>query len=366
MIGFKGFTYNWKCLDKIYQIGKSYYEDTIKLCSKGMHFCYFPLDVFSFYPINCCYYKEGMNKYAKVKSMDDEPEKQLENINKKYRTYHFCSKVVTGQIEILEEVSITDIINETVEFILKNTKELVKYFNITKSGIIKNNDKGDIAISKLSGSLVYNQKYHGVAISTNRVSTCITSGNHSVAFSESDSISSGDDSIAISNPGDGYICNAITTGNKSICIATHGQAITTGDFSISANKTFTTLNECSIGLGNKSILTTNNPHHKIISHGDNCVLVNSSRDDKYIYINEFGTCSLLESDGRYSILIGNRPNCIFKGAMGCLFVAPIYDNKYKVIGFNTKMVNGMDIEPNTYYEYKNNEFINIGKEIISK
>lgn len=356
MIGFKGFNYKWMCLDKAYKVGKSYFEEVVKMCESGMHFCHFPLDVFKFYPINPCYYKQGMNKYAKVVSLDDRPEKTLE---RKKDKYIYDSKMVTGKMEIVSEVSISDIIDETIKYIRFNTKELIRYFNITKSGMIKYGICGNIAISKIANSLVYNEKNYGISIAGEKHSIAITSGDKSVALSKSDAIASGSGSVAITQSDMGHMSKTITNGPNSICVSLYGKTVITEPNSISVNNTKNlslTDNNCSIGLGNKSILVTTSPH-KIVSHGDNCVLVNNSTIPYSVNPPDDYT-GILESDGRYSVLVGNSHKTIFRGNLGCLFVAPIYEN-FKIVGFDTKVVDGMDIEPNVYYIHSNNKFVKI-------
>lgn len=48
--GFKGFDKDLKCRDKQYELNNEYEEDEAKICNKGLHFCEYPMDVFSYYP----------------------------------------------------------------------------------------------------------------------------------------------------------------------------------------------------------------------------------------------------------------------------------------------------------------------------
>lgn len=363
MIGYKGFNSNWTCLEKSYQIGKTYYENKIKKCLKGMHFCHFPFDVFNFYIINDVYHKEDIPKYAMVESLDGKPEKEFKHA-KKILSYEF-SKFVTGKLKIIKELSISDIIDETVKFILNNTEDLKKYFNICKSGMIKknDNDKRNFAISRVNGSIVFNEKDNGISISPSKMSYAVTSGERSMSVSNYVSIASGNRSISVSKNNYSFSGTAITTGNKSICITDRGTTITTGERNISVNNSETLYyNRTSISFGNNSILTSVSDNHKMISHGDSCVLVNNS----------IGSKSILESDGKYSILVGYSEYCIFKGAIGCMFVAPKFEFdkttlNNKIIGFNTKIVDGKDIEPDMYYQYDHyiNKFVKLKNQNIN-
>ena len=49
MKGYKGMTADMTCRGMKYEIGKTYHEDNITLCERGLHFCKNLCDVFSFY-----------------------------------------------------------------------------------------------------------------------------------------------------------------------------------------------------------------------------------------------------------------------------------------------------------------------------
>ena len=51
MKGYKGMKFDMTCRDKQYEVGKTYYENDIALCEKGLHFCKNLSDVFRYYGI---------------------------------------------------------------------------------------------------------------------------------------------------------------------------------------------------------------------------------------------------------------------------------------------------------------------------
>nr|DAK93684.1 MAG TPA: hypothetical protein [Caudoviricetes sp.] len=51
IIAYKGMNKNMMCLDKQYEVGKTYHEDKADCCRSGMHACENPLDVLHYYPL---------------------------------------------------------------------------------------------------------------------------------------------------------------------------------------------------------------------------------------------------------------------------------------------------------------------------
>ena len=51
MIAYKA-TYNYKCRNQTYQVGKTYTSDKLKICSYGMHYCNKMEDTLNYYDLN--------------------------------------------------------------------------------------------------------------------------------------------------------------------------------------------------------------------------------------------------------------------------------------------------------------------------
>ena len=362
MIGFKGFTDDWKTFNEMKFDPKSDVEyeekENIKLCKNGFHFCKFPLDVLKYYPI----FRLGrrkishFNKYAIINTNDEDVSKEEhENDTKK----------VTSKFKIDHEISIKDIIRISSNMVREKNECLRK--KITKTSHYVKGYFGEglkLAISKINCFYVYNNNYRSMAIGT---------GIYDV-----DVISDGDSSIAISN-----CSNAIANGHNSISVKTNigissnsDNCITTGYQSISVQNT---AGNC-ISLGNRSICSSSSNYSlNSISYGDNSIIANQnnynvtnlvSLGNNSIISSIGGNKTILESLGKNSVCIfmptekpdkeenvyrRNAP--LFKGKLGNIFIVPIYDNDLNIIDFNIKKVDGEEIKENIFYMYTDNKFI---------
>ncbi|MCK9272907.1 hypothetical protein M0P65_05155 [Candidatus Gracilibacteria bacterium] len=89
MIGYKA-TYNGKCLNKLYEVGKTYTLDgELVMCLNGFHFCQDLIDVFRYY---------YLNKDIKVFKIEVLGDIKTEG-----------DKSVTNKLKILEEVSLANL-----------------------------------------------------------------------------------------------------------------------------------------------------------------------------------------------------------------------------------------------------------------
>ena len=107
VIAYKGFDKNFKCRDFQFEIGKTYtYEGDPTPCQSGFHACEYALDIFT-------YYAPAGSKFAEVE------------LSGKMATHEGDSKIASASITINAEISITQIVQKSVDWILsriKNTK----------------------------------------------------------------------------------------------------------------------------------------------------------------------------------------------------------------------------------------------------
>ena len=99
--GYKGFSSNLTCIEKKYEIGETYTEDEVVLCSTGMHFCENPKDVFR-------HYNPTESRFARVTATDVSKERDDD------------TKRVAGKLTIEEEITPFQMCEEAYPVFLKN------------------------------------------------------------------------------------------------------------------------------------------------------------------------------------------------------------------------------------------------------
>lgn len=369
LIGFKGFNYDFTCNGFLYKIKeKIKYFGIPKLCVYGFHFCKIPLDVFRFYPpINRDpdYETDNdkiRNRYGMVEVSGCVIE---ENEDKKINK---TSKMVTDELEIKKELSLKQMIDMTISMLEDEMYEIKKYFNIPKYAIQEIETSTPMhkrnSISKLPKSIAYNENNRSISLTTDIESYSITEGKKSIAVSRSSSICNDESSIAVSSS-NSVFQNVITTKVDSISAITgSGNVITLGDRSVgtAVGSLSDILLTSTLMLieGNNSIAANMNNKTNINSFGENNILIsNPSIKTGNIEGNGKRVYNKIISSGKNSILIGMFKNGYFKGEMGSIFIAPIYNDKNinEIDKYIIKKVDGKDLLPNTLYFYYNGEFI---------
>ena len=97
MKAYKGFNADWTCLGFQFEVGKTYtHESEISLCKSGFHACEYPLDIWSYYPLD--------GKFAQV---------ELEGVSDKTDG---DSKRVGKSITIKAELDIAGLVSAAVEW----------------------------------------------------------------------------------------------------------------------------------------------------------------------------------------------------------------------------------------------------------
>jgi hypothetical protein len=158
MKGFKGFSKDWKCRDKQYEVGKTFEEPEAKLCEKGLHFCEHPLDVFG-------YYSPGnMNRFAEVEADEIAEERQED-------------KLVCKKLTVKAELSFKGMIDAAVSFVFDRA-------NWTEEKTSEKDNDGVVASDKSGAASATG--YQGAASATGYRGAASATGDQGAASATGD------------------------------------------------------------------------------------------------------------------------------------------------------------------------------------
>jgi len=197
MKAYKGFNKDMTCRGFQYEEGKEYETDEAELCKTGFHACEDPIDCFA-------YYYPADSVYHEVE-IEDNGERNDDD-----------SKIVGKKIRIGAELSLSEIADAHVEFIMKRA--------ITQDA--KTTNTGDFSAAANTGyrSAATNTGYRSAATNTGYYSAATNTGYYSAATNtgyRSAATNTGNHSAATNT---GYRSAATNTGNYSA-------ATNTGDYS---------------------------------------------------------------------------------------------------------------------------------------
>ena len=230
MKGYKGFEKDFKCKGMQYEVGKEFSVDgELEICWNGLHFCEYPLDIFT-------YYGPSVSRFAEVEALGEID----------YKNPHFDadkdSKVCTNKLKVCAEIGIPELVCAAEEYIRDN-------FESEEKIITKFKNTHDLSISANTGdlSMASNKNFQSVAVNTgdrslarggSAHSAAVNTGDFSVATNigrRSAAINTGDQS-AVTNAGEESA--ALNVGYDSVAINTgeHSVATTTGRESVAINE----------------------------------------------------------------------------------------------------------------------------------
>ena len=282
------------CRDFQFEEGKTYTHDgEPELCKEGFHACEVPLDCLQYYkPSDGSIYHE-----VEMDGVTDEREDD--------------SKRVGKTIKIGARISIRDIVNISIDYFKRKTKDSLPATS------------GDESTAATSGD----------------VSTAATSGYGSTAAT------SGDESTAATS---GYVSTAATSGYGSTA-ATSGDsstAATSGDESTAATS------------GDRSTAATSGYGSTAATSGDRSTAATSG----------YGSTAATSGDGSTAIVEGKESVAVVtgrgskaKGALGCWLVlterGEWNGETYPIVEVRAVKVDGVAILPDTFYALKGGEIV---------
>ena len=193
--GFKGFNSNMTCRGFKYEEGKDYEEQgDISVCSKGFHFCLYPLDVFGYYPPAYI----SMNKFHEVEGSG---EMDVDTDDTKIA----CSKIHIGA-----ELSIKSIVDAAIKFTFSKCKWVKEKIATGNQGAASATGYRGAASATGNQGAASATGYRGAASATGNRGAASATGDQGAASA------TGDQGAASAT---GYQGAASATGKESIALA---------------------------------------------------------------------------------------------------------------------------------------------------
>ena len=288
-IAYKAFDKNMQCRGFQFEVGAHYeHNGKVEPCKSGFHACKNPLDVWNYYPIN--------SRYAIVEIAGDVVDSGSD------------SNVVCSNISIVQEITLTELINHSVKYML----------NECYGKLAGHNSK--LAASGYNSNLAASGDYSNLAASGDG-SKLAASGDYSnLAASGDDSnlAASGDYSNLAAS---GYNSKLVASGDDSNLAAS-------GDYSNLA------------ASGDDSNLAASGDYSNLAASGYNSKLVAS------------GDGSKLAASGKNSICMAAGYVSTAQVGENGVIVLPYYDGIRTRVAVGYVGENG--IEPNVEYKVNDN------------
>ena len=204
-IAYKAFDKNMQCRGFQFEVGAHYeHNGKVEPCKSGFHACKNPLDVWNYYPIN--------SRYAIVEIAGDVVDSGSD------------SKVVCSNISIVQEITLTELINHSVKYMLNECYDKLAGHNskLAASGdyskLAASGDYSNLAASGYNSNLAASGDYSNLAASGDYSKLAASGHNSKLAASghNSNLAASGDGSKLAAS---GDYSKLAASGKNSICMA---------------------------------------------------------------------------------------------------------------------------------------------------
>lgn len=330
MKGYKGFDKDLKCKRKQFAVGEEFsvgefdgvldiYHDS----KNSLNFCKYPLEIFN-------YYQPTTSRFAEVETSGDVIDPNPDDL------YNKSTVVYTSKLKVCKEIGITDIIDESIDYIKTNA-----YLTDQKKWFAWKDKKYYSA-----ATIVYD---HSIASNERYGSTATNIGNFSIAknkgsFSASTNV--GYKSLS-ENSGDYSV--STNTGNCSVAIneGEYSVATNTGNCSASANigKFSVAINE-----GEYSVATNTGNCSLSFNAGEDSIAMN---EGNYSIAANVGYCGAAVTRGDDSVAISLGYDGIAKGSLGnWIIIAEFTSKSGRIKEIKCFKVDGKNILPDTFYKLK--------------
>ena len=313
--GFKGFNSDMTCRGFKYDEGKDYEEQgDISVCSKGFHFCLYPLDVFGYYPPAYI----GMNKFHEVEGSG---EMDVDTDDTKIA----CSKIHIGA-----ELSIKSIVDAAIKFTFSKCKWVKGKIATGYRGAAS--ATGDQGAASATGD-------QGAASATGNRGAASATGYQGAASATGDQGAASATGYQGAASATGYQGAASATGNRGAASATgyQGAASATGDQGAASA---TGYQGAASATGYQGAASATGNRGAASATGDQ------------------GAAS---ATGKESIALAAGKDCKAKGALGCWIVLAErgeWDgNTYPIVSVKAFKVDGKSVKADTFYTLVNGEAV---------
>ena len=279
-IAYKAFDKNMQCRGFQFEVGAHYeHNGKVEPCKSGFHACKNPLDVWNYYPIN--------SRYAIVEIAGDVVDSGSD------------SKVACSNISIVQEITLTELINHSVKYML------------------------NVCYDKLAGH------YSNLAASGHN-SKLAASGDYSKLAA------SGDYSKLAAS---GYNSKLAASGhNSNLAASGHNSKLAASGY-----------NSTLAASGHNSTLAASGDDSKLAASGHNSTLAASGDGSK---LAASGDGSKLAASGKNSICMAAGYASTAQVGENGVIVLPYYDGIRTRVAVGYVGENG--IEPNVEYKVNNN------------
>ena len=325
MEGYKAFTKGLVCRDKQYA-ENTVFEENTEICSKGMHFCKNPLDVFEYYPL--VDKKGNITEFAEVEALDN-----AETDDGK----QFCTK----KLKIGSKLSLSQFIEASFDFAYQNIESQAEasdgetLVGSTYAKFVGGNHAelvGDDCAKLVGGE---------AAILVGGIDATAVGGNYATVV--------------------GQYCAKLVGGDCAKLIGDAGATVVGGNFAELVGGDCTTLTggysaklvggDCAKLVGDASAILVGGDG-AILTGGSGATLTGGT------YAKLIGDYNTTLTGGSDAIIVGDH-NSVAKGKKGSIIVLVERDSNLNIVDFKAVQVDGKKIKEDVLYKLENGELIQV-------
>jgi hypothetical protein len=330
IVSYKGFDKDWKCRDFQYKIGETFrHEGSVKACESGFHGCEYPLDVFG-------YYSPAGNRFAVVEQSGE------------LSRHNDDSKVASRSISIMAEISISGLVEATIEYTSRRCKPIDPESPASATGTQgAASATGDQGAASATG-------YKGAASATGIQGAASATGYYGAASATSYKGAASATGYKGAASATGYKGAASATGDHGAASATgtQGAASATGDQGAASA---TGIQGAASATGYYGAASATSYKGAASATGDHGAASATGTQGAASATGDYGAAS---ATGKASVAAATGLNGSAKGASGCAIVLVRRDVDGTIIHIRASKVGENGVKPGVWYSLdENGEFM---------